>query len=73
MDEFEGFKLTEEQWNWFSQRMTETKNGVVTTSTYVLDKLIRLVGDETIPRWKAKAYLTQECYNKYSWRSHDTE
>ena len=64
MNEFNDFKQTKEQWEWFNERLNPTANGVVTTSTYALDKLKNLVGNETIPRWKYKAHLVDQCYNK---------
>jgi hypothetical protein len=56
------FQLTEQQKDWFGERMRESRSGRVIIPTYLFDKYRKLADDPTIPNHKVKCILIDQCY-----------
>ena len=59
MDEFE---LTEEQKDWFGNRMDEGRSGAVKVPTYLYDKYRKISDNEFIKNSDIKDILIRQCY-----------
>lgn len=57
------FQLTQEQKDWFGDRMTEGATGAVRVPTYLIKKLKKMADMEDMPNDIAKNYLIDKCYN----------
>ena len=55
-------KLTEEQKDWFGDRMTEGSTGSVKVPTHLYNKFRKIFGDECISNDHIKTYLINNCY-----------
>lgn len=58
----EKLKLSNEQKEWFAQRMTESRSGNVLVPSHLINKYKKLAGDTTIPSWEVKSTLIDQCY-----------
>lgn len=57
------FKLTEDEKDWFGNRMSEGESGAVTVPTHLLNKLRKLTNQPNISNQVAKSYLIDKCYD----------
>jgi len=59
----EDLVLTEQQKEWFGDRMDENQSGRVLIPSHLYEKLRNLADDPSLPRYKIKAYLIRVCYS----------
>jgi hypothetical protein len=57
------FKLTDEQKDWFAERMDENASGRVLVPSYLYTKFRKLAENEFISNSDIKNYLIECCYN----------
>jgi hypothetical protein len=56
------FKLTEDQKDWFGNRMTEGNTGSVKVPSHLYNKFRKIYGDELLSKNLIKTYLIDNCY-----------
>ncbi len=54
--------LTDEEKNWFGDRMHESSTGRVIVPSYLITKFRKLVGDENLDKLHIKTWLITNCY-----------
>ncbi len=57
------FKLTRREYEWFSDRMTESHTGRVSAPTHCYNKFRKIYGNEFLSNDEIKCYLIDHVYN----------
>lgn len=57
------FKLTRSEWDWFGDRMTETRSGRVTVPSHCYNKFRKIIDNEFLSNQHIKDWLIDNVYN----------
>jgi len=54
--------LTDEQKDWFGERLKESNSGQVSAPSHLIKKFRKIVGDENLSSMAIRCYLIDHCY-----------